>query len=1137
MQWIRSWPAVLICSTLTLVASPPARAQVAPTVEACGQPLYFFGGIGQPGLAVAVLAAPAGGPLAELEVEVDVQHSAIGQIEIDVSAPDGTTVRLHDRQTLGLFDDDVILRYTDRGLPNGVLPYNSGCPVRPSGDASGPLEDTLSAINGPWGGLWTIVVRDVVYPGGIGQLASWCVRFWDTPQPPLPFGPIDLQWSWASPSYSLSWTNTHAYDLLEVLVDGSPVATLSGSSTTYSIAAPDGLPHQVCLRASVAGEVLCREACGWVAPGVAAVSVCDPTPVMVDDETTLRTIAVGAAPFVVGDARVRVALTHDDPRDVTVAVRSPQGTQVVLHDLSGASLPHLDVTFWDLGPEVTQVRDCGCFVRPDGPGSLVDFVGEPPAGSWELEVSETDANFAAHLDEWCLELFSESPPFAVEDFQCVPGVLAGTIIATWVNPVSYDSLEVLRDGVPVAVVQGTTTSYTLPPVPFTGSYTVCVRPEKGGYFGPSSCSDVSIDIEPPLAPWCESFPGSGVATIQWVNPRLYDAVHVSIDGNSVAVLPGNPTSFSTSFLGTGTQADICVRGELQGVLTSNSCCIVALVPAFDVDFEVCSEGSVVIDAAHPDILDTIVVGAQTTVADLEVDVAIRYLAVSLIVVDLESPAGTVVRLHDEAGVGTRLQLTYSDHGVPNTGFLTSHGCQCRMQASGDGAGPLADALAAFQGEDAMGEWQLRVATSFPLPGSLASWCLRFDGACPVPEPTVLTCSNVAGAVVVDWQNGATYDSIEVLRDGAPIATLQGDATAFTGPSPSGSHEYSVVGVLNGCGHPSTVCRIAVGVTDLVFRGEHALGRVDSVFALEQQLLALGRSVAVVDEFSPGVVATFDGSVQRIWMMLGTFPHNHVLTSDEGFLLAELHTGDVGLDGTTERSPIAVYIEGNDVWGFDPVTAFSAYDGVENGTVARGDDSLTQVIGSNTGIGLTLNGLQSGYYQDQEGNDRTDRLRATGTTPGFAVDVGGSQAAIAWTASAGYGVGIFYASSFAPVFAQSFEIGGYSASLSSVVQRYLGALQVSHEDPFRRGDFDHNGALQLGDAVGLLAYLFLSGSTPTCLDGADFDDDGGVDVADGVALLSYLFLGTAPPPAPGLTCGPDPTVDGLADCDYPSGSCP
>ncbi|MBI4582557.1 MAG: galactose oxidase [Planctomycetes bacterium] len=83
-------------------------------------------------------------------------------------------------------------------------------------------------------------------------------------------------------------------------------------------------------------------------------------------------------------------------------------------------------------------------------------------------------------------------------------------------------------------------------------------------------------------------------------------------------------------------------------------------------------------------------------------------------------------------------------------------------------------------------------------------------------------------------------------------------------------------------------------------------------------------------------------------------------------------------------------------------------------------------------------------------------------------------------------------------------------------------------PFRRGDVNRDGALDLADPVRLLLYLFASAQAFPCADAGDFDDDGALAIADAVGLLSYLFLQGPPPPAPTLPEGGDPSGD-LLEC--------
>jgi hypothetical protein len=83
--------------------------------------------------------------------------------------------------------------------------------------------------------------------------------------------------------------------------------------------------------------------------------------------------------------------------------------------------------------------------------------------------------------------------------------------------------------------------------------------------------------------------------------------------------------------------------------------------------------------------------------------------------------------------------------------------------------------------------------------------------------------------------------------------------------------------------------------------------------------------------------------------------------------------------------------------------------------------------------------------------------------------------------------------------------------------------------FRRGDVNGDGLLDIADPVNDLGCLFAC--FPTCPDANDANDDGLWDIADPIYTLGYLFLFGAPPPSPGLVCGPDPTADALFCTSY------
>jgi len=80
--------------------------------------------------------------------------------------------------------------------------------------------------------------------------------------------------------------------------------------------------------------------------------------------------------------------------------------------------------------------------------------------------------------------------------------------------------------------------------------------------------------------------------------------------------------------------------------------------------------------------------------------------------------------------------------------------------------------------------------------------------------------------------------------------------------------------------------------------------------------------------------------------------------------------------------------------------------------------------------------------------------------------------------------------------------------------------------FKRGDTNSDSAINIGDAVFVLGFLFSGGAAPVCSDAADVNDDGSLNIADAVALLAFLFSGGAQPAEPFLVWEGDPTADAL-----------
>jgi hypothetical protein len=104
-----------------------------------------------------------------------------------------------------------------------------------------------------------------------------------------------------------------------------------------------------------------------------------------------------------------------------------------------------------------------------------------------------------------------------------------------------------------------------------------------------------------------------------------------------------------------------------------------------------------------------------------------------------------------------------------------------------------------------------------------------------------------------------------------------------------------------------------------------------------------------------------------------------------------------------------------------------------------------------------------------------------------------------------------------------EGSSYAAVVAKIFMR---------QQPFRRGDVDGDGRINVSDAVCIAWSLFGECSVLPCEKSRDINDDGTFNLADAISLLSYLFVRGPEPAIPFGECGPDPTADELTCVSYP-----
>jgi hypothetical protein len=409
--------------------------------------------------------------------------------------------------------------------------------------------------------------------------------------------------------------------------------------------------------------------------------------------------------------------------------------------------------------------------------------------------------------------------------------------------------------------------------------------------------------------------------------------------------------------------------------------------------------------------------------------------------------------------------------------------------------------------------------------------------CPPPTGVVVTTSCESTDLDIAWTNGAAYTSILVdvidSGTGAVVASvpLPGTASSTTVvPAEEGRYQVNVTGTCLPGATGSASSDVAlfpfpIGTTNAVVDLDGDGGLVDSALALETALDTIQRETVRVDDIVAFSCRDQMGPGTVIWVALGTYPNNHVLTFDEGTLLVERLLAGV-----------SIYIEGGDHWGFDPPTPLRDYDGVHGlaasgNVILDGDDSLAALVGL-AHADLDFTALSGPYAQDSLGNDYTDQLIPTGAAAA-PTDLLGANAGLVWQSSIGYGVAVYYlpplpfvGPSPGKVLSSSFEFGGYGGEEDDAMQKMSDCLKGIVRDDFTRGDCNADGNCDIGDAIFLLGSLFGGGVAGSCESACDANDDGNIDIGDAIWKLSFLFSGGAAPPAPFAACGADPTPDGI-----------
>lgn len=139
--------------------------------------------------------------------------------------------------------------------------------------------------------------------------------------------------------------------------------------------------------------------------------------------TSVFTADVMGAGGVLNDIEVSVNMTHTFMGDLDITLESPAGTTVQLWDSDCSSSDDLNGVFADGGAGAGTV--CGPTtgsIGPSGPGTLDDFDGEDPNGTWTLTIVDNAAGDSGNVAAWSVDIDAAGV--------AAPGASTSTLILT-----------------------------------------------------------------------------------------------------------------------------------------------------------------------------------------------------------------------------------------------------------------------------------------------------------------------------------------------------------------------------------------------------------------------------------------------------------------------------------------------------------------------------------------------------------------------------------------------------------------------------------------------------------------------------------------------------------------------------------
>ena len=198
----------------------------------------------------------------------------------------------------------------------------------------------------------------------------------------------------------------------------------------------------------------------------------------------------------------------------------------------------------------------------------------------------------------------------------------------------------------------------------------------------------------------------------------------------------------------------------------------------------------------PPTVDSITLTGGLILTDVDVDVNLTHSWSGDIVMEVTSPAGTVVRLHDGGGSSDAdIDTTFDDSGIPNG---APYNAGAVMQPSGPGA------LSDFNGQSGDGNWTMTITdTAGGDDGTLTDWAVLASGTVGAAGSTDCNGNSIpdecelADGSATDCDGNGTLDSCDITAGAS-------DCNSNGLPDSCDLDAAPIIGGADNCGDSETV---------------------------------------------------------------------------------------------------------------------------------------------------------------------------------------------------------------------------------------------------------------------------------------------------------------------------------------------